>query len=281
MRCAILFVAALAGLSFSTAAVADTLAKLREGAPLKLGYRTDAAPFSYEDDLGQPRGYSINLCGVVVASLKKQLNLPDLEVEFVAVDAENRFEAIGAGQVDLLCGATTATLSRRELVDFSIPTFIDGASVLYKSDGPKDFEALGGQKVGVRGGTTTEAALKNTLKKLGIAAEVVAVDNHQQGLTRLEAGELQAYFADQGILLFLMMGSDAPKQLRLSQRFFTREPYALALPRGDNEFRLMVDRALSRLYRSGKVKEIFGESFGLAKPSQLLEAVYVVGALPE
>lgn len=260
---------------------ADTLARLRDGAPLKLGYRVDAAPFSYADDLGQPAGYSIELCGAVVAGLKRELNLPGLAVDFVAVGAEDRFAAIQAGRIDLLCGATTATLSRRELVDFSIPTFIDGASVLYRAGGPKDFEALGGHKVGVRGGTTTQTALENTLAKLGIDADIIAVDDHKEGLARLEAGELQAYFADQGILLFLMMRSTAPKQLRLSQRFFTREPYALALPRGDSAFRLLVDRTLSRLYRSGRVQDIFGRAFGLAKPSSLLESLYVTSALPE
>jgi polar amino acid transport system substrate-binding protein/glutamate/aspartate transport system substrate-binding protein len=97
----------------------------------------------------------------------------------------------------------------------------------------------------------------------------------------LESNEISAYFADQEILVFLMLKSQAPDQLRLSKRFFTHEPYALALPRGDGDFRLFVDRSLSRLYRSGAMGGLFTKSFGMAKPSQLVEALYLINALPE
>ena len=262
-------------------AQADVLARLSQGEPLKIGFREDAAPFSYRNDLGNPVGFSIELCGVVVRDLKKELSLPDLLVEFIPVGAETRFAALQDGTIDLLCGATTATLSRRELVDFSIPTFIDGASVLYRKGGPADFESLSGHKVGVRGGTTTEAALQEALAKLSVAAEVVSVSDHTDGLAMLESDELAAYFADQCILLVLLLQSGAPVELWLSGRFFTREPYALALPRGDTDFRLFVDRSLSRLYRGGKMGDLFTRSFGMAKPSQLVESLYLISALPE
>ena len=268
-------------LLIASQAQADVLARLSQGEPLKIGFREDAAPFSYRNELGQPVGFTVELCGVIVGDLKQELDLPDLLVEFIPVGAEDRFPALQDGAIDLLCGATTATLSRREMVDFSIPTFIDGASVLYRKDGPADFEGLAGRKVGVRGGTTTEAALQATLTELSVAAEVVSVSDHTDGLAMLEENELAAYFADQSILLFLLLKSGAKDQLWLSGRFFTREPYALALPRGDDDFRLFVDRSLSRLYRRGAVGGLFTKSFGLAKPSQLVEALYLISPLPE
>ena len=268
-------------LLIASQAQADVLARLSQGEPLKIGFREDAAPFSYRNELGQPVGFTVELCGVIVGDLKRELDLPDLLVEFIPVGAEDRFPALQDGAIDLLCGATTATLSRREMVDFSIPTFIDGASVLYRKDGPADFEGLAGRKVGVRGGTTTEAALQATLTELSVAAEVVSVSDHTDGLAMLEENELAAYFADQSILLFLLLKSGAKDQLWLSGRFFTREPYALALPRGDDDFRLFVDRSLSRLYRRGAVGGLFTKSFGLAKPSQLVEALYLISPLPE
>ncbi len=260
---------------------ADVLEQLTQGEPLKIGFREDAAPFSYRNDLGQPVGFTVELCGVIVGDLKQELDLPDLLVEFIPVGAENRFSALQDGAIDLLCGATTATLSRREKVDFSIPTFIDGASVLYLKGGPADFKSLSGHQIGVRGGTTTEAALRTALTELSVDAEVVSVNDHQGGLEMLERGELAAYFADQSILLFLLLKSGAQDRLWLSGRFFTREPYALALPRGDSKFRLFVDRSLSRLYRKGAIGNLFTKSFGLAKPSQLVESLYLINALPE
>ena len=67
--------------------------------------------------------------------------------QVVGIHVDERF--VKDGKVDLLCGATTATLSRREVVDFSIPTFVDGASVLLNSEGPQSFGDLDGKKVGV------------------------------------------------------------------------------------------------------------------------------------
>lgn len=263
-------------------AMAQTLDRLRDSGTLTIGYREDAAPYSYRDAVGEPAGYSVELCRAVAAGIKQDLGLAEIAVRYVPVSAEDRFEAVQDGRVDLLCGATTATLSRRALVDFSLPTFVDGASVLYRSDGPATFEALAGEKVGVHGATTTEQALRTTLQRLSIAAEVVAVADHEDGLRRLEAGEIAAYFADRAILIFLAARSQAPEQLALSDRYFTNEPYALALPRGDGDFRLAVDRALSRIYRSGAIDQIFTRAFGTgANPSDLLKALFVISALPE
>jgi polar amino acid transport system substrate-binding protein/glutamate/aspartate transport system substrate-binding protein len=173
-------------------------------------------------------------------------------------------------------------LKRRERVDFSVPTFIDGAGVLLRNDGPPTFGDLGGQKVGVLGATTTEVALENTLQRQGVEAEVVVVGSHEDGLAKLEAGEITAYFADQAILIFLLSGSQAADDLKLGEGQFTLEPYALAMTRGDDDFRLAVDRSLSRLYRSGEVERIFKNSFGAnASQSDLLRALYLVSGLPE
>jgi ABC-type amino acid transport substrate-binding protein len=172
-------------------------------------------------------------------------------------------------------------MSRRAMVDFSLLTFIDGASVLFRVDGPQNFEALAGQKVGVHAGTTTEAALRKTLADLKINAEIVLVDDHGDGLKRVESGEFAAYFADRAILTFLLANSDAADKLKLSERYFSQEPYALALAYGDNDFRLLVDRTLAKLYRSGAIAPIFAKTFGKGKPSELLRATYSVNAFAE
>jgi ABC-type amino acid transport substrate-binding protein len=195
------------------------------------------------------------------------------------VSTEDRFQAVQDGRIDILCGATTQTLSRRRLVDFSLFTFIDGAGVMLHRDGPEDFEGLAGKKVGVRGATTTEQALRNTLAKLSLDAEVVTVGSHDDGLAKLEASEIQAYFADRAILLYLLLKSGA-EDLWVSERQFTFEPYALALTRGDDDFRLLVDTTLSSLYRSGAIDQIFGTAFGpKAKQSDILRALYVINGL--
>jgi len=280
MRLGLLSVAVALGL-LAVDASAATLDRITQSGAIKIAYRADAPPYSYTNDNNEPSGYTVDLCRAVTESLKAQLSLQKISIEYVPVTAENRFEMIQNGDADMLCGATTATLSRRELIDFSLSVFVDGAGVLFRADGPKSFEALAGHKIGVRAGTTTEEALKNTLKGLAIDAEVVAVSDHDDGLQKLEANKVSAYFADQAILLFLATKSKSSKELRLSKRFFTHEPYAIGLPHGDSDFRWAVDRAISRIYRTGAIKPIFDKNFGAATPSGIVQALYLINALPE
>jgi len=276
----------LVGVVFATtfiasSAFAGTLDQIRDTGVFKIGYRTDAAPYAYKNTLGEAAGYSVDLCRAVAASVKQSLGMKEISIKYVPVTAENRFKAVQDGSIHILCGATTATLSRREKVDFSLSTFIDGASVMLMADGPGSFDDLAGKKVGVRGGTTTEDGLRTTLKKMSVDAIVVPVTSHDDGLSKLQKGDLSAYFADRAILLFLMVGSPSGDKLRVGADYFSFEPYALAMKRGDEKFRLAVDRTLSRLYRGGGIVSIFRNSFGDAEPSDVLRSLYLINALPE
>jgi len=269
-------------LLFPASAAGQTLDSVRSAGVFKIGYREDAAPYSYRDDRGEATGYVVDLCRHVAESVAKTLDLPALDTEFVAVNARNRFEAVVTGRVHILCGPTTVTLGRRGLVDFSLLTFVDGASVIFQVDGPQNIEELGGKRVGVRAGTTTAAALERTLKAAKLKAALIPVDDHNDGVDGVRTGELAAYFADRSILASLMEKQAQPDSLRLSKRYFTYEPYALALRRGDGEFRLLVDRVLSRLYRSGRVERILFNHFSRrVQPTEILTHLYTLNGLAE
>jgi ABC-type amino acid transport substrate-binding protein len=268
-------------LALSGAASAATLDLITREKAIRLAYREDAPPFSYTKD-GERTGYMLDLCRAVVVELAAQLHVPSLNITYVPVTAANRFEAITTGKADLLCEATSATLSRREIVDFSISTFVDGASLMVRSDGPASVAGLAGQKIGVLAGTTTETAAKEFLKGAGITATIVPAKTHDEGLAALDGGTVSAYFADRSILLFLAQDSKARDKLRLAEQYLTIEPYALALPHGDEAFRLAVDRALSHIYRTAAVEKIFANTFsGKVKPSEILQTLYAISGLPD
>ena len=263
-------------------AAAGTLDRIVQEKTIRIAYREDAPPFSYKDKLGEPAGFVVDLCRAVAKKLAEQLSLPSLNAAYVPVTAENRFEAITHQKADLLCEPTSATLSRREQVDFSIPTFLDGASLMVRTGGLKNLRDLVGKKIGVLAGTTTEEALRTKLKEAGIAGDVVAAKTHGEGLAMLDDGKISAYFGDRSILLFLIKDSKTPEKLRLADDYLSVEPYALALPRGDSDFRLAVDRALSHIYRSGEITAIFQHSFGgKAEPSPILRTLYLISGLPD
>jgi len=264
------------------AATAGALDRIGQDKTIRIAYREDAPPFSSKDKIGEPVGFMVDLCREVAKKLADQLKLPSLSVAYVPVTAANRFEAIQQQKADLLCEPTSATLSRREIVDFSIPTFVDGASLMIRKDGPHDLKAMAGQKIGVLGGTTTEQGLRDTLNAGGISSDVIPAKTHAEGLAMLDDGKISAYFGDRSILVSLIKNSKAPAKLMLAENYLSVEPYALALPRGDEDFRLAVDRALSHIYRGGEMGAVFKRTFGEnTKPGEVLQTLYIVSALPD
>lgn len=268
-------------LAFACTAQAATLDSIKSTKTVRIGYRPDALPFSFKDSLGEPVGYSVNLCREVAKSLKDQLGLDQIKVDYVELNATNRFEALRDHKVDLLCEATTMTLRRMAQVDFSLQTFITGASLLYRADGPSTFKELDGKKVGVLAGTTTEAELTKELKQSGINAEVVKVATHEEGIKKLETNAVSAYFADRAILVYLYINSKKQDQLKLATVTLSLEPYALALPKGDDAFRLAVDKAIARFYRAGGGQDLFKASFPGAQMTDVMQALYLLNAIPE
>jgi polar amino acid transport system substrate-binding protein/glutamate/aspartate transport system substrate-binding protein len=263
----------------SAEGVLDRIAKSGE---IRLAYRDDAAPFSWmAEGAKEPEGYSVALCRAVAKSVEATLKLADLRIRWVKVSPEDRFEVIAESKADLLCEATTVTLERRAKMDFSIATFISGAGMMILPGGPTGFDKLAGKKVGVLGGTTTEADLKTFLKGRDIAAGIVTVPSHAEGFQQLAAGKFDAYFADRTILQFMLMKNNQDGKFLLGDQFLSVEPYALAMPR-DGDFRLAVDRALSRLLRSGEAKNVFRGAFGAqAQPTGLQSALFLLSGLPE
>jgi ABC-type amino acid transport substrate-binding protein len=265
-------------------AFSGSIDTIRANQTIRIAYRPDAPPFSYKEaDVPEPGGYMVNLCRAVAKKLGDQLGLPSLKVAYVAVTAANRFEAIQKHDADLLCEPTSATLSRRKLVDFSIPTFVDGASLLTNDMSLQHLNGLAGHKIGVLNGTTTEASLRRMLQEQGISAEVIPAKSHDEGLGMLEDGATSVYFGDRSVLMFLIKNlSKAPEKLLVSEDYLTVEPYALALARGDEDFRLAVDAALSHIFRSNEIIKIYDDSFGgKLKRSDLIEALYVISGLPD
>jgi polar amino acid transport system substrate-binding protein/glutamate/aspartate transport system substrate-binding protein len=252
----------------------SVIERIRETGEIVLGVRRDARPHSYLDAQGNPAGYTVEVCADVVGRLRAQLGLTQLRMRFEPVDATDRFQAVADGRVDLLCGAATITLSRREIVDFSIPTFADGASVLTLEGASEDFTALDGKRIGVRTGTTTEKALGASLGRFGMEAELHPISDHAEGLMAVETGAIDAYFGDQTILFALMETSAMKDRLVVAGNTLTLELHGLALPLGDHGFRLEVDRALSQLYQKGRMAEIFETVFPNAEPGESIRYIH-------
>ena len=265
-------------------APASTLDRIKATKTILLGYRDSSVPFSYADQNKAPAGYSVDLCQRVVADLRRDLNLPDLQPRWVPVTVESRMGAVVSGAVDLECGSTTNTLSRQEQVDFSLTTFITGASLVALRGSVVSGE-LTDIRIAVVPGTTTETLLKDAMAKAGPAAaqsRLVSVKDHAEGLLAVANRTADVYATDRAILIGLVLSTPQPERFALLDRYLSYEPYALMLRRGDPAFRLAVNRVLARVYRSGDIVDIYSKWFGAwGPPSQLTLGLFAIEGLPE
>lgn len=260
---------------------ADVLDRISETGVIRLGVRTDAPPFSYTSQLGEPTGLAVSLCRDAAKRIKSSLGLDKLSVEYVEVTAASRFEKLETGETDLNCGPTTATLSRRQALDFSIPFFIDGSSVVFRAGSIEMVDDLDGEMVGVLAGTTTEVIVSEMSETRQLDLTIQSYDTHIDGLNALQDGDVSAYFGDQAILRYQLGEMRPAIPLKFSPNQFSFEPYALAMKRGESRLRLEVDAALSQTFASGAIFTHINASLGEVTLSDLALAVYQVVTLPE
>ena len=282
---AMFFIALVAGLPAAACAQSAALERIRQSGVITMGYIEDGVPFSfaYAGTERRPQGFAVDLCREVALGIRAHLRLERLETQWVPLTIQNRLEAVRSGRVDIECSTTTWTLSRQATVDFSLITFVDGGSILSKS-GSKLARLLDydGKRVAVISGTTTEQALREALAQRSLKTQLVTVKTRIEGLKLLEGDKVDGFASDRTTLVGVVATNPTRGTFTLLEEDFSVEPYALALPRDDHEFRLAVNRVLARIYRTSEIVKIYNRWFGeLGPPSVLLSATYFVQGIGE
>lgn len=280
---AILIAAGLLILAPAAHALDATMARIKKSATIVMGHRDAAVPFSYVDG-GVVKGYSVELCMAVADMVKRELGLKDLKVKWVPVDAQSRFAAVKDGKIDIECGVTTNTLGRQKEVDFSPMIFVDGANILVKNASSiQSVLDLSGKTVAVAGNTTTENTLKVGFARRKIDGRIVMVKDHLDGIEAVMSGKVDAYAADQSVLIGLALAAGGASVLRMPAEQFSYEPYGLMFRRGQPDFRVSVTRALAEVYRSPQLGDLFSRWFAAfgGKPAPILEMMYILNGLPD
>jgi ABC-type amino acid transport substrate-binding protein len=259
------------------------LKKIADSKTIAIAYRADATPFSFTDDKQQVGGFSIDLCKRVVNMIERQIKVPGLQVKWVPVTVQTRFDAVAKGQADMECGSSTVTLSRLKQVDFSSYIFLETTSLMTRtSSGLRSLSDMSGKRIAVVSGTTNERAVKSQLARREINATVMPFATRDEAFAALEDGKADAFASDRLLLVGAGIRAREPKSFNILPDELSFEPYGIVLPRGDSDFRLAVNTALSHLYGSGEIVEIFGRWFRqFGDPGPVIRAMYLIGTIPE
>ena len=261
----------------------ETLQQIRKAGKIRIGYRLSQPPMSFVDKNDKPTGYSIDLCKDIVDEVENIIGA-NVKVEYVPVTAEGRFKALSDNRIDILCGSTTKTLSRSELVDFTQLTFVTGASLMTLRDNKSiDSEGLNGKRIGVVKATTTAVALEKLIKETSTDAKIILYNSTKESVDALRKKKIDAFSSDQIVLVGIVSKAQEPMDFVVRSEVFSFEPFALAVRRNDANFRLVADRAISDLCRSKKILEIYDKWIGKYTRQRLpiFDAMIKLNTTPE
>lgn len=244
------------------AAPAPTLNRIRDTGVVTLAHREASIPFSYLDANKRPIGYAMDLCMLVVDALRRELKVPKLRVEYIAVTAANRIPVIAEGKADMECGSTTNNAARRKQVAFTITHYYAGAKLLTRTDSNiQRLSDVRNKTIVSTRGTTPLAALRTAAEKGLITARIVEGKDHDESFAMLERGEADVFAMDDILLYSLRANSKDPQRWMIVGELLSVEPLSIMLRRNDPEFKRFVDTVLSRTMIDGDGMALYNKWF--------------------
>lgn len=250
-------------LTLASAAMAGpTLDRIRVTGKIVLGHRDSSVPFSYLDADKRPVGYALELCLKLVDAVKKKLELKTLNVEYLLVTSSNRIGLVEEGKVDMECGSTTNNAERRNKVAFTVPHYITGARYMVRSDETAtDIVGMEGKRVVSTKGSTAVKAMERINRERVLRLTLQEAPDHTRSVEMVEKNESDAFALDDVLLYGLMASRAQPEKLKVIGKFLTIEPLAIMLPKGDAEFKAILDNEMKRLIVSREAYAIYDRWF--------------------
>lgn len=262
------FVAALICPPLMAAELTGTLQKIKDSGTITLGHRDSSIPFSYiADASGQSVGYSQDIQLRIVEALKKDLDMPNLNVKYTLITSQTRIPLVQNGTVDLECGSTTNNTERGQQVDFSIGIFEIGTRLLVKKDSAfKDFADLKNKNVVTTAGSTSERLLRamNAEKQMGM--NVISAKDVGESYQMLETGRAVAFMQDDALLAGEMAKAKKPDDWVVTGTPQSNEIYGCMMRKGDPAFKKVVDDAIKATFASGEINAIYEKWFNQPIP---------------
>jgi len=267
--------------------LSPTLAAIKAGHVVHLGYRESSPPFSFLDQANRPIGYSLELCEAIVDEIGVAVDDPALRIDYVKVTSDDRIPAVLDGKIDLECGSTTANAERAKQVAFSPLMFVAGTKLMVpKASAIAAVTDLKGRTVVVTKGTTNEAAMHNADRKFGLGLTIVVSPDHEQSYQMLADGKVDAFATDDILLSGLIARHKSQDKFRVTGDYLSYDPYGIMFKRGEPQLAAVVERAFRKLGSNHDLIPLYnkwfvgrlstGERLNVAISPQLEEAFHAL-----
>ena len=239
-------VLALIGLATAGIAQAGTLDDVRAKGHLQCGINTGLTGFAFTDDQGNWKGFDVALCEAVAAAVFGDAS----NVKYTNLTGKTRFEALKAGEVDMLSRNTTWTYSRD--VDLKLTflgvNYYDGQGFIVPASlGVQSASELDGASVCIQTGTTTELNLADFFRSNNMSYEPVPIETNEEARQNYLAGRCDVYTTDRSGLAATRASLDNPDDHVVLPEIISKEPLGPLVRHGDDEWGDVVRWALNVL----------------------------------
>ncbi len=205
---------------------------------------------SYEWKLGAPKP-----TGVEPAIIERILEVAGYDYIYVPnynyqKNGDVRIDAILDSVADISIRSITINSEREKLVDFSDPYYFDGVSALVMKESEiNDREDLNNARVFAVDYTTAHTWALENLADSNIY-DYTKYSNQLSPEELLRFGRIDAYLADRTHLKNLVSNSS---QYKLLKDKYTKEPFGIAVRKGNTQLLTDINSAIQKLNESGEL----------------------------
>ena len=255
---------------------------------IRIGFRKDAKPFSFEDPAAAlgVNGFLAQLC---VRAFDPRVT--DKRIEVVWVKSKERFGKLRSSspedRIDILCDPTSVTMDRANEFLFTNLVFASGVGYL------RNPAAVGGDTiVGSLAETTAPAAVNIAIQQGRVKSlkgrRIIRdedVSSHEEGIARICAAEFEYYFGDLDIIRAMLAdatesGVSGCEDVVDSENVtFSYEAYALATAPRRPDLAVFLQSRIFRLFSDGTARQLFQTHFPERAPSAALQAILALNAI--
>lgn len=216
-------------------AFAGTLDTVKKNGKIKCGVSTGLAGFSAPDSKGSWRGLDVDFCRAVSAAIFGNAD----KVQYVSLNAQQRFTALQSGEIDLLSRNTTFNITRDTVVgiNFVPATFYDGQGFMVrKKDGITSAKELDGASVCTQQGTTNELNMADFFRTNNMKFKPVVFESNEEVNQAFFKGRCDALTSDKSGLASERTKLKNPEDYVILPEVISKEPLAPAVRHGDDQW---------------------------------------------
>jgi polar amino acid transport system substrate-binding protein len=228
------------------------LERIRQSGTLRVGIDPTYPPFDMVRD-GQVQGYDAALSEAIGRDL-------GVRVEFKTLALDTLYDALLAGNVDMLVSALPPIPERQADVRYSVPYYQAGQVLVVRANSTaiSSVGELGGKKVGVELGSNADTEARRLQRSTAPGMQLSSVyRSPEEALAAVASGEVDAAITDNTSAQAYLAAH--PGTLSVLSPPLTDEPYVVAVPARASALAGSVNATIERLRNSGELARIMGQ----------------------